>query len=320
MKILVTGSCGFIGSHLCEKLLKIGDIVLGVDNMNEDIYSFSYKEENQYRLMQYKNYIHKTDDLLERNNVLAFEPNIVIHLAGYANVRKSEEMPEKFVENNVEVTTLLLHDIALMKNKPLFIYASSSSVYGNNQKVPFSEKDACDNIVSPYALTKKMCEDIVSLYCRTKKIRAIGLRFFTVYGPRGRPDMAIMTFLKNIRDDKPITVYQDKHVMDIRRDFTYIDDIVEGIYSCLFLKIEEGGHEIYNLGSDQCICLEDVIRICEEVCGKRAIVEKKPKPDSDVLVTYADNSKAKRDLGYSPRIGLKEGVYKTHEWLNKKNY
>jgi UDP-glucuronate 4-epimerase len=129
--------------------------------------------------------------------------------------------------------------------------------------------------------------------------------------------MAIMTFLKNIRDYKPITVYQDKHVMDIRRDFTYIDDIVEGIYSCLFLKIEEGGHEIYNLGSDQCICLEDVIRICEEVCGKRAIVEKKPKPDCDVLVTYADNSKAKRDLGYSPRIGLKEGVYKTHEWLSR---
>ena len=317
MKILVTGSCGFIGSHVCEKLLKLGDVVMGIDNMNSDIYDGKYKEENQLRLLQYKNYIHKTDDLLDRNYIWRFLPDVVIHLAGYANVRRSEEIPSTFVANNVEVTTQLLHHISKLEDqKPLFIYASSSSVYGNNPRVPFREDDVSNqHIVSKYAMTKKMCEDMVDLYCRTNHITAIGLRFFTVYGPRGRPDMAIMKFLKNIRDEIPITVYEDKEGRTLMRDFTYISDIVEGIYECLFLKLEKGRHEIYNLGSDRCVPLADVIRFCEEVCGKSAIIEKKEKPDCDVLVTYADISKARRELGYFPRFELKEGIQTTYEWL-----
>jgi len=314
MKIIVTGSCGFIGSHVCEKLLKIGDTVLGIDNMNDAIYPSSYKFENVNRLLQYKNYIHKTDDLLERNYIHRFLPDIIIHLAGYANVRKSEEIPHDFVTNNVKVTTLLLNDIAkLVDKKPLFIYASSSSVYGNNPNVPYKEEDGNirNNIVSKYALTKKMCEDMVDLYCRTNGITAIGLRFFTVYGPRGRPDMAIMNFLKNIRDEKPITMYEDKEGRVPMRDFTYISDIVEGIYACLFLALEKGKHEIFNLGGDHCIPINDLIRICEEVCGKSAIIEKKRKPDCDVLVTFANIDKARNELGYSPRVNIKEGIEKT---------
>lgn len=316
MKIIVTGSCGFIGSHVCEKLLKIGDVVLGIDNMNDAIYPSSYKLENQQRLLQYKNYIHKTDDLLEKNYIHRFLPDIIIHLAGYANVRKSEEIPDRFVSNNVEVTTLLLNDIAIMKDKkPLFIYASSSSVYGNNPLIPYTEDDECNNIVSKYALTKKMCEDMVGLFCRTNGITAVGLRFFTVYGPRGRPDMAIMKFLKNIHDEKPITVYEDPEGRISMRDFTYISDIVEGIYACMFLKLEKGRHEIYNLGGDHCVELQDMITICQEVCGKHAIIEKKVKPECDVLVTCANINKARRDLGYSPRVGLKEGIQETFNSL-----
>jgi len=318
MKILVTGSCGFIGSHVCEKLLKIGDTVLGIDNMNDVIYPSSYKLKNKQRLLQYKNYIHKTDDLLEKNYIHRFLPDIIIHLAGYANVRKSEEIPHDFVINNVEVTTLLLNDIAKLEDKkPLFIYASSSSVYGNNPNVPYIEEDGNirTNIVSKYALTKKMCEDMVDLYCRTNGITAIGLRFFTVYGPRGRPDMAIMNFLKNIHDEKPITVYEDQEGRISMRDFTYISDIVEGIYACLFLGMKKGTHEIYNLGGEHSVQLQEMITICEEICGKRAIIEKKVKPECDVLVTFANINKARRDLGYSPSVGLKEGIYKTYEWL-----
>ena len=315
MKIIVTGSCGFIGSHVSEALLQMGHTVLGIDNMNEDIYEFKYKESNQMMLMKYRNYIHKTDDIMEKHYLHRFLPDVVIHLAGYANVRISEEIPYAFVRNNVEVTTVLLQAMAQLNDMaPLLIYASSSSVYGN-QPPPFTEDAvSTETIVSPYGMTKKMCEDMVSLYCRRYKLNAIGLRFFTVYGPRGRPDMAIMQFLKNIHHGTPITVYEDPTGKESKRDYTYISDIVDGILRCLTAhpKTETGRHTLYNLGSGQSTRLQEVIAYCEQVCGKRAVVNTYEKPECDVLVTLADIGKAQRELNYHPRVSLLEGIQATY--------
>ena len=180
MKILITGSCGFIGHHLSINLLNSNNTIIGIDNLNSIIYDKEYKLIKYRELIKYENYIHIENDISSENYIEKYNPDIVIHLAAYANVRKSYEIPDKVLNNNLVVTTKLLNDIKNHESNPLFIYASSSSVYGKNKKVPFNENDELNNIISPYALSKKMCEDIVSLYCKNG-LRAIGLRFFTVY-------------------------------------------------------------------------------------------------------------------------------------------
>lgn len=313
--ILITGSCGFIGFHLTNKLLKMGYNVIGIDNLNNYIYDSSFKQNNQKILIKNVNYTNIQGNIEDNNYVLQFNPDIIIHLAAYANVRKSNDDPDKFIRNNVENTSILLKQIQDMKVKPFFVYASSSSVYGKNTKIPFTETDELNNIVSPYAFSKKMCEDLVSIYCRNYGIKAIGFRFFTVYGPGGRPDMAIYNFITKIKNDQSINRYGDGNM---ERDFTYVDDIVNGITNSIQLKLSmrDGEHKIFNLGNNTPIKLSELISICEEIVGKKAIVIQKDIPIGDVPITYANIDKAKKELNYNPITSLKIGIKNMFDWIN----
>lgn len=316
-KILITGNCGFIGFHLSKKLLMLGYNVIGIDNLNNYIYDSSFKKKNQEHLLKFNNYTNIQGNIEDENYILNHNPDIIIHLSAYANVRKSNEEPEKFIRNNVEVTSIILKQIQKMEKKPLFIYASSSSVYGTNEKIPFEETDELNNIVSPYAFSKKMCEDLVSLYCKNYNIKAIGFRFFTVYGPGGRPDMAIYNFLLKIKNNEEIIMYGDG---SMERDFTYVDDIVNGITNSIKLKtsMQNGQHKIFNLGNNNPIKLNDLIRTCEEIVGEKANIIQKDIPIGDVPITYANINKAKKELNYNPTTTIKEGINNMFQWINSK--
>lgn len=314
MKILITGCCGFIGGNLCKNILKTNENIeiFGIDNFNSFIYDNKFKELNSIELIKYNNYKEIRDDLLNNTYICEIKPDIIIHLAGYANVRKSYSNPELYVKNNINVTSRILEDIVKLEYKPLLIYASSSSVYGTNTKVPFKEDDKLENIISHYAFTKKTCEDFVSFYCKNFKIKAIGFRFFSVYGPGGRPDMAIFNFLKNIYEGKEINVFGDGKMA---RDYTFVTDIVNGIIQSFNVEIKEGEHRIYNLGNNKPITLELLVKTCEEIVGKKAIIKNTSIPEGDVPITYADISKSKNDFEYDPKTNIKEGLEQTYNWF-----
>ena len=314
--VLITGSCGFIGFHLTNKLLNEGYKVIGIDNLDSYIYESSFKKNNQNILVEHVNNKNIQGNVEDENYILQFNPDIIIHLSAYANVRKSNDDPDKFIRNNVEVTSILLKQIQDMKVKPLFIYASSSSVYGKNVNIPFTETDKLNNIASPYAFSKKMCEDLVSLYCKNYNIKAIGFRFFTVYGPGGRPDMAIYNFITKIKNEQPIIRYGDG---SMERDFTYVDDIVNGIRNSIMLKstLQDGEHKIFNLGNNKPIKLSELISICEKLVGKKATIIQKDIPIGDVPITYANIDKAKKELNYSPTTSIEEGITNMIQWINK---
>ena len=312
VKILITGSCGFIGSHLSEYFLKLSNKVIGIDNLNDFIYDKKYKEHNLKRLSKYLNYLHITDNIENNNYITIHKPELIIHLAAYANVRISEEFPEEYINNNVKLTCNILNKIKKLDYTPLLVYASSSSVYGKNTIIPFCEKDSLNNICSPYALSKKMCEDLVDMYCRINKLKAIGLRFFTVYGPRGRPDMAVFKFLKNISIEKEIIMFGDG---SMERDYTYIDDIIAGIVNACKLKLENGMHKIYNLGNNSPIKLIDFITLCEKITEKKAIIINKEAELGDVNITYANIDKAKNELNFNPQIKFEDGLKETYNWI-----
>jgi UDP-glucuronate 4-epimerase len=292
--------------------LKEGHEIIGIDNFNSYIYDNKFKKLNSECLKFYKNYREINDDIFNGNFIEEHQPNIVIHLAAYANVRKSIEEPDKYIRNNVECTCKVLKEITNCTTQPLLIYASSSSVYGTNKKIPFEENDTLNNIISPYALSKKMCEDLVDLYCKTKNTRAIGLRFFTAYGPGGRPDMAIYNFLKNIQENKVIKMFGNG---TMQRDYTYVGDIIEGIYSCIKISLNEKEHRIYNIGNNSPITLIKLIQTCEDVVGKKAILQETKIPDGDVPITYASIEKAKRELNYQPITNIYEGLKQTYNWF-----
>jgi UDP-glucuronate 4-epimerase len=310
--VLITGSCGFIGFHLSYKLLSLGYTIIGVDMYDSFVYDSSFKVKNSENLKKFKNYIEYNENILDRNHIIETNPDIIIHLAAYANVRKSIEYPDMYVKNNIECTCKLLNQIQKCHTKPLFIYASSSSVYGKNIKVPFEESDSLLNIESPYALSKKVSEEYVQLFCKIYKIQSIGLRFFTVYGPGGRPDMAIFNFLDKIQKDEPIVMYGDG---SMERDYTFVLDIVEGIYSCLNIRLREGEHKIYNLGNNSPVKLSKIISICEKVTGKRAIVVQNDVPIGDVPITYANINRAKIELGYNPTTNIETGISEMYNWM-----
>lgn len=312
MKILITGSCGFIGSHLSEYFLKLNNTIIGIDNLNSFIYDKKYKEENLKILNTYSNYLHITNNIENDNYILMHKPELIIHLAAYANVRKSEEFPEKYIKNNVEVTCIILNQIKKLDYKPLLVYASSSSVYGKNTKIPFCETDSLNNICSSYAISKKMCEDLVDMYCRTYKLKAVGLRFFTVYGPRGRPDMAVFKFLKNISEGKEIIMFGDGLM---ERDYTYIDDIIAGIINVCKLNFENGMHKIYNLGNNSPVKLIDFIRLCEKITGKMAKIVNKEQQLGDVPITYANIDKSINELHFNPHTKFEDGLSETYNWI-----
>jgi UDP-glucuronate 4-epimerase len=307
MKIIVTGCSGFIGSHLCEKLLKMDYNIIGIDN-NNNYYSIEQKKKNLNILKKYNNFIFLEEDILNTKAIIEYKPDKIIHLAAMAGVRYSIENPLIYCKNNIEAMINLLD-----QNKELkipFIYASSSSVYGNNKEIPFKESHELKNIVSPYAASKLSCEIYAQLYNNLYKIPTIGLRFFTVYGPRGRPDMAPYKFLKNIYNQTQFIKYGNGESF---RDYTYIDDIVDGILSSMNLK--HNSNHIFNLGNNTKITLNEFIHTCEIVTNKKANFIIKDMPKGDVIGTYANLEKSNKYLNYKPKILLQDGLKKTLDWM-----
>lgn len=309
MKILVTGCCGFIGSNLCLELLKNQEnIVYGIDNFIDN-YPIEFKMENFNELKQNNSFIFFKDDIINSTKIGEILPDMIIHLASIPGVRKSLQDPIYYVRNNIEAFVYLLEECKKYNIKKI-VYASSSSVYGLNKKVPFSEKDNINNLHSSYACSKKCMEVYGKYYNDTFGIKTIGLRFFTVYGRRGRPDMAPYMFLKNIAENKEINQYGDGTSF---RDYTHIDDIIHGIMAIINGKGSWG--EIYNLGNNKCITLEKFIKICEKITGNKAIKNIMNIQLGDVPGTYADISKAQKDLDYNPNITIEEGLRKLYTWM-----
>lgn len=312
MSVLVTGGAGFIGSHVCERLLREGEEVVCLDNLN-DYYSPETKKHNISGLEGKKFSFIKADirekDALEK----AFEGvESVIHLAARAGVRPSIQDPILYSDVNVKGTNNLL-ELCRKKNIKNFVFGSSSSVYGINSKVPFSEEDKIDKPISPYAATKIAGEALCHVYSHLYGIRISCLRFFTVYGPRGRPDMAVYNFTESIHKGKPITVYGDG---SSKRDYTFVSDIVDGIISTWKKKFL---FEVLNLGNSKTVELNYLISLIENAVGKKASIKKMPDQAGDVPVTFADLKKSKKLLGYEPKIPIEDGIPGFVDWYRNQS-
>ncbi|MFA5239537.1 MAG: GDP-mannose 4,6-dehydratase [Phycisphaerae bacterium] len=321
MKVLVTGTAGFIGSHLSERLLADGITVVGVDNF-DDFYDPQIKRQNIQSCLKNKNFQLIEADIRDNSamdKAVGSGIETIVHLAARAGVRPSIEKPLLYADVNINGTMVLLE--AAKKHKiSKFVFASSSSVYGNNKKVPFSEDDNVDFPISPYAATKKSCELLCHTYHHLYGISINCLRFFTVYGPRQRPDLAIHKFAKLIEQGKPIPVYGDG---TMSRDFTYIDDIITGVVAAINqlsshqARATGHGFNIYNLGESRPITVNDLITEIEKALGKKAIKKYLPPQPGDVERTYADVTKAVRELGYRPNTTIPAGLAKFVHWLRQ---
>ena len=314
-QILVTGAAGFIGSHIVEELIKKGELVLGLDNFC-DYYDPRIKENNLRSIMESESFTIIRGDIRDSGllECIFSEHDIksVIHLAAMVGVRNSVLKPIEYVDVNVGGTTALL-DRAVKSDVTNFIIASSSSVYGNITQVPFRENYTLGSPESPYAVTKQAVEAMAYTYHSLYEIPITCLRFFTVYGPRGRPDMAPFKFIDSISKGIPIQQFGDG---SSSRDYTYISDIVQGIIAATETPFE---YEIINLGGSNPVFLRDFIKAVEDAVGKPALIEQLPNQPGDMFVTLADISKAEKLLGYLPKVSLKEGLEETVEWYNK-NY
>ncbi|MHC4558885.1 MAG: GDP-mannose 4,6-dehydratase [Planctomycetota bacterium] len=312
MRVLITGAAGFIGSHLSERLLTDGWSVVGIDNF-DDFYDPKIKRRNISDCLKNKNFqLIEADirDGLVMDKAVSSGIEIIVHLAAKAGVRPSIAQPMLYADVNVNGTMVLLE--AAKKHKiDKFIFGSSSSVYGNNKKVPFSEDDNVDFPISPYAATKKAGELICHTYHHLCDMSIICLRFFTVYGPRQRPDLAIHKFAKLIEKNESIPVFGDGSMM---RDFTYIDDIIDGTVAAIN-KCED--FNIYNLGESQPITVNDLVAEIEKALGKKALKEYRPPQPGDVERTYADITKAANNLAYDPKTSIQAGLTKFVTWLRK---
>ncbi len=315
-EILVTGGAGFIGSHVCDKLLVDGNHVVCVDNLNE-YYSSEIKKENIAHNIGNKRFTFYKVDITNYGKMRSiFEKHrfdVVIHLAARAGVRPSLVNPHIYQEVNVKGTLNLL-ELSKRFNVQNFVFGSSSSVYGVNRKIPFLESDDVSNQVSPYAVTKRAGELFCNNYHKLYGMNITCLRFFTVFGPRGRPDMAPYKFTHSIYNGLPVDMYGDG---TSARDYTYVGDIVEGI---IYAAKKPLGFEIINLGNSKPIQLKNFISVIESVVGKKALINRKEMPPGDVPITYADISKAKRLIGYNPKMGFEEGMRKFFEWYKWSKY
>jgi UDP-glucuronate 4-epimerase len=311
MKVLLTGGAGFIGSHFCRRLLANDHEVVILDNFN-DYYDPNIKRNNIETLLTDSKVELVEGDILDSallEQVFAANRfDSIVHLAARAGVRPSLEQPLLYEKVNVQGTLELLERAKVHRVEKLLI-ASSSSVYGSNRKVPFSESDPVDHPISPYAATKKACELIASTYHHLYDLNITLLRFFTVYGPGQRPDMAIHKFTRLIASGQPIPMYGDGST---RRDYTYISDIIDGMYKCL---IHCSGYNIYNLGESKTISLIELIALIEKNLGRRANINQMPMQPGDVSITYADIRKAKEEIDYNPQIDVEHGIEKFVEWF-----
>ena len=313
MKILVTGSAGFIGSYVAHALLDDGHEVVGLDNFN-DYYPVALKEARHSRLEAREGYVGLRGDLADfKFLVSSFKshaPDRVCHLAAQAGVRYSIENPFAYEQANLAGHLNILECCRHVGIQRL-VYASSSSVYGGNKKIPFSEDDPVDNPVSLYAATKKANELMAHSYTHLYGFQSIGLRFFTVYGPWGRPDMAYWLFTDAMLKNQPIKVFNHG---DMKRDFTYIDDIVRGVQAALFSDGLDL-YEIFNLGNNQSELLMDMIQYLGDALGVEPQMEMLPMQPGDVPITFADIGKAQAKLGYQPTTSLKDGLARFVEWF-----
>jgi UDP-glucuronate 4-epimerase len=310
MRILVTGGAGFIGSHLVEKLLAARHEVVILDDFN-DFYDPQIKHANIAGFVSDVTVCHV--DLRDSESVRTLfhraEVDAIVHLAARAGVRPSIQHPRLYYDTNV-IGTLHLLESARMTGVERFIFASSSSVYGASKKVPFCEDQHLTQTLSPYGATKIAGEFLCSTYSHLYKMRVVALRYFTVYGPRQRPDLAIHQFTRRIYAGQPIDQFGDGST---QRDYTYVDDIIQGTMAAL--AYDGPLYDLFNLGESQTIRLKDLISAIENALGKKAKIHKLPEQPGDMPLTYADISKAKKLLGYNPTTKLNEGVPKFVEWF-----
>ena len=314
-KVLITGAAGFIGSSLADDLLAKGFSIMGIDNF-DSFYTRDIKETNISNALKHNLYSFQEGDIRDMeflNSCFSgFRPDIVIHLAAKAGVRPSIKDPASYYDVNVNGTLNMLE--AMRKNKiGRMLFASSSSVYGNNKKIPFAESDNVDFPVSPYAASKKACELLCHTYHHLFDMDIFCLRFFTVYGPRQRPDLAINKFTRALLNDEPITLFGDGSTS---RDYTHISDILQGIGQAMEnLK----GFGIFNLGESNAISLKELVALLENSTGKKADIKYLPMQDGDVLRTFADISRAKSVLGYNPVVNIADGIRNYVEWVRVNN-
>lgn len=313
MNILLTGGAGFIGSHVAERLLAQGHEITVLDDFN-DYYNPEFKHQNVADWKNHPKFRLVTGDIAVWETVFKTfqraKPDMVIHLAARAGVRPSVQDPFLYQRVNVRGTLNILESMRQTGVKKL-TFGSTSSVYGINSKVPFSESDLVQNTISPYAATKLAGEALCRSYSHLYGIDTVVLRFFSVYGPRGRPDMAIYQFTQKIITGKPIPMFGDG---SSERDYTHVDDIVQGVLATVDQKF---GFEICNLGESETISLRDMIAEVEKSVGRKATIDRLPEQPGDVPRTYADISKSWKLLGYRPRIKVDEGIPLFVEWFRK---
>ncbi len=322
MRVLLTGAAGFIGFHTAKALLARGDEVIGIDNLN-DYYPVRLKEARLAMLEPEANFTFEKFDLADREGLLRRFENepvdAIINLAAQAAVRYSIDHPFPYADSNLVGFLTMLELARAQKNLTHMVYASSSSVYGGNEKLPYSEKDAVDHPVSLYAATKRANELMGHTYSHLYGIPLTGLRFFTVYGPWGRPDMAYWSFTDAVLQGKPIRVFNNG---DMKRDFTYIDDIVDGVLTVLDGPPNAANgapHRIYNIGNHKPENLMYFIWLIEQATGKTAEKIMKPMQPGDVYATYADISAIQRDHGFEPKTSLEEGLPQFVDWFRSYN-
>ena len=316
MNFLVTGGVGFIGSHVCERLLEAGHAVCALDDLN-DFYDPAIKQSTLRELQsraQSFSFVHA--DITNRGEVdeifgsMAFDQ--IIHLAARAGVRPSLENPALYQRVNVEGTVNVLES-ARERGVKKIIIASSSSVYGVNSKVPFSEADPIFSAISPYAASKLGCEALGHVYHHVHGMDVCMLRFFTVYGPRQRPDLAIHKFARLMQSGQPVPVFGDGNTS---RDYTYVDDTIEGVITA---TEKEFGYEIINLGESQTVELDRLIELLEQAMGIKAEINRQPVQPGDVPITFANIEKAQRLLGYNPQVKFEDGIPRFVEWFRQQN-
>jgi UDP-glucuronate 4-epimerase len=314
MNFLVTGGAGFIGSHVCERLLRAGHHVWAFDDLN-NFYDPQFKRRNIREVQSLtKPFEFVQGDITDVSALAEIFSSVkfdqVIHLAARAGVRPSLAEPALYQRVNVEGTVNVL-EVARKSGVKKILIASSSSVYGLNSKVPFPESDPIFTAISPYAASKLACEALGHVWHHIYKMDVTMLRFFTVYGPRQRPDLAIFKFAKLILAGKPIPVFGDGTAA---RDYTFVSDTVDGVIAA---TQKDFGYEIFNLGESQTVSLSRMIELLEDALGKKAIIDRQPLQPGDVPITYADISKARQKLGYDPQIKIEEGIKRFADWFLK---
>jgi UDP-glucuronate 4-epimerase len=318
MSILLTGAAGFIGFHVAGTLLKRGERVVGIDNLN-DYYDVTLKEARLALLRAYPGFAFAKLDVADREGVFRLveehaDLSGIIHLAAQAGVRHSLIDPYTYIDANVMGTLVMLEAARRMKRPNGIVYASSSSVYGANTKQPFSVEDRVDHPVSLYGATKRSCELMAESYSRLFGVAATGLRFFTVYGPWGRPDMAAFLFTRAILAGEPIKVFNKGRMA---RDFTYIEDIVQGVIAAHDRPPGPGVHRLYNLGNHRPERLLDFIAVIERLLGVTAAKQLLPMQPGDVAESFADIEPARRDLGFEPKATIESGLANFVRWYRE---